>query len=578
MPNKILFLILSFVFLSTTAMAEETKTEPKKKTESQKQKPQEKKNSENKKSTEQKKTTEKKKSTEVKKDTNKKTDTQKKKEAQKKTVPKKKVHYYPKPKKPVILGKEKYEKVNKSLKGLKAVYINLDSYLQGSKKRKMKIPFDVKKKVIAILKKHNIKLLNKEGVKWKFGQPTINISTSFPAFLGPYKKGEKKKTYNNCCSASVSASLTEGARVLRNPDLNMQLTTWKTAQRTTDCAKLEDWFPKAVIKVVEKFVSDKAKAENKTVPKKKVEKKKVVKKPEVKKPVIKKPVVKKEIAKKPVVQKPVVKKEKVVKQVVKEKAINYTSHGNLAYTAPARKVVVKKTVVKKVQEPRAVAQAYPARAYQRAPVTTKVVEQVVQKVVSTPKVVPVQKVVAVEKFVAPTVVQKELVCANTSPLVGGEELYRKVVTYERVMPQQQVVSYEVVRPQETIYVEEAKELVGCEQSTTMNMEVFRTGSSQILTAKQYMLDTFVNKINACPNYKYTIETHADQRGSHAYNDKLTKNRAVSIATYLQSRGIASNRFNMQSFGEKRPISFGTSPSDYSKNRRVVMIPHKINNK
>jgi len=446
---------------------------------------------------------------------------------------KKKLYYYPKAKKTVALSHENYQKVNKSLKGLTAVYINLDSYLKGSKSRNMKIGFDMKKKVIAILKKHNIKLLDKQSIKYKFGQPTISISASFPAFLGPYKKGEKKKSYDaKCCTASVSASLKEATTLLRNPNINMMLTTWKTAQRTTDCKKLDTWFPKAVVKVVEQFVKDKAKVEKKKVAPKKIVKKKIVK-----------------------------------KQVVKTNNQYYTTHSSMQRKPIVKKVVAKKVVAKKVKK---VVQTYPSRTYYNVPSTKKVQ---VKRVPTVTKVVSVQ---------AP-VVQKELICSNSIPLttldtvIEGEELYRKVVRYERVHPQQAIVKYEVVNPVQTVIVEEIKTSRTCDSVLTMDMEIFKTGSSRIVASKYSLLDGFVNQIERCNNYKYTIETHADGRGSHAYNDKLTKDRATSIANYLLSRGISSSRFKMQSFGKRRPINFGTSLSDYSKNRRVVMIPHKINN-
>lgn len=305
----------------------------------------------------------------------------------KKVLPKKKVYYYyPKAKNKVALTKENYQKVNTSLKGLKAVYINLDSYILGSKKRNMKIGFDMKKKVREILKKHNIKLLDKNSVKWKFGQPTIRISASFPAFLGPYKKGEKKKKYKaDCCTASVSASLTEGASVLRDPNVNMLLTTWKSAERTTDCSKLENWFPKAVIKVVEKFVNDKA------------GKKTIVKK-----------IVKK------VIKKPVVKKEKVVKKTVvkKEKVVKYAGHNRVQQKRVVKTVVKKKPVVRKVKQVEKL--FHPARTYYAPTVTVPVVKEVTERVI-------VQS--------AP----KEVVCSNNEFIatsqVLGEELYRKVIRY-----------------------------------------------------------------------------------------------------------------------------------------------------
>lgn len=471
MHNKIYFIVFSVLFLLNTATAEEKKTKVTKKTE-------------------------------------------------------KKVYYYPKAKKPVALGSERYEKTYKTLKGLKAVYINLDSYLKGSKSRKMKIPFDMKKKVTEILKKHNIKLLTKDSIKWKFGQPTINISPSFPSFLGPYKKGEKKKNYNpKCCRASVSASLKEGVTLLRQPDVNMRLTTWSSSEGTGDCTKLETWFPKAVIKIVEKLVKDKVKAEKKkTVAKKDKPKKKIV---------YQKPVKKTEV------KKPITVKKKVVSSTPK-----YASRGSYAYVPNEKTVTVEKKLVKQKKN---VLDSNRNISYQRVHITPKVVE----------KFIPV--------ITQPMVVQKELTCANNTGniIMGGQELYRQVITYERVASQKSIIVEEVNKP------------TGCDKAITMEMEIFRTGSSHISSSNYFILDALINKIEGCQNYKYVIETHADQRGSHEYNDKLTKERAIAISSYLQNRGISLRRFETQSFGKRRPVNFGTSVNEYSKNRRVVMTPYKI---
>jgi len=432
--------------------------------------------------------------------------TTEKKVEQKKAKPKKKVPYYPKAKKAAILGKENYQPVNKSLKGLKAVYIDLDGYLKGAKSRKMKMPFNVKKKVIAILKKHNIKLIDKKSVKWKYGQPTIKISAMFPSFLGPYKKGEKKKSYNpSCCKAMLTASLTEGAKLLRSPDLNLRLTTWKTAQNTSDCSKLETWFPNAVVKVVQKFVNDKAKAE---------------KKPVIKKKVIKKTTPPKKVVKKAVPKKPVIKKEKIVKKTVEKKVVTrphvYAAHGN--YAGTVKKVVTEKRVVQETKGVN-VPNSTSVRTYAR-PAAQVVTQKVVEKVVPLQQVV--EKTVVPERFTA-VMTQKEVVCSNpqSSAYLGDHELYRKVVTYEKVVPQQVVV------------VQETPQVSICDKVITMDMEIFRTGSSVIDTSKQFMLNTLVNRMMTCQTNRYMIETNADKNGSHAYNDKLTKEREMYKCNYLQ---------------------------------------------
>ena len=62
-------------------------------------------------------------------------------------------------------------------------------------------------------------------------------------------------------------------------------------------------------------------------------------------------------------------------------------------------------------------------------------------------------------------------------------------------------------------------------------------------------------------YSFTIEGHADERGTREYNIALGARRAQSVRSYLASRGIDANRMRTISYGKERPLrSVTTSPA------------------
>jgi len=62
------------------------------------------------------------------------------------------------------------------------------------------------------------------------------------------------------------------------------------------------------------------------------------------------------------------------------------------------------------------------------------------------------------------------------------------------------------------------------------------------------LDKIAAFLQSDPNVKIELSAHADSRGSHDYNVKLTQRRADSSVAYLVSKGIAANRLVAKGYG------------------------------
>lgn len=74
-----------------------------------------------------------------------------------------------------------------------------------------------------------------------------------------------------------------------------------------------------------------------------------------------------------------------------------------------------------------------------------------------------------------------------------------------------------------------------------------------------------------PAFRFTIEGHADERGSQEYNIALGDERAASVKRYLAGQGIPENRMNTISYGEERPSCREQTEDCYQRNRRAAFV-------
>ena len=66
------------------------------------------------------------------------------------------------------------------------------------------------------------------------------------------------------------------------------------------------------------------------------------------------------------------------------------------------------------------------------------------------------------------------------------------------------------------------------------------------------LDNLIALLNENPNVTIELSAHTDNRGSDAYNERLSQRRAESVVNYLIAHGIAADRLSPVGYGEKKP--------------------------
>jgi len=74
-----------------------------------------------------------------------------------------------------------------------------------------------------------------------------------------------------------------------------------------------------------------------------------------------------------------------------------------------------------------------------------------------------------------------------------------------------------------------------------------------------------------PDYKLTIEGHADERGSEEYNRALGDARAQSAKEYLVGVGIPNSQLAVVSYGKDKPVCEEHNEACWQRNRRIHIV-------
>jgi len=101
---------------------------------------------------------------------------------------------------------------------------------------------------------------------------------------------------------------------------------------------------------------------------------------------------------------------------------------------------------------------------------------------------------------------------------------------------------------------------------------FDTAKWDIKPASYAVLDEVISVLKKNPEVKVEIQGHTDNRGSSAYNQKLSERRAKSVMEYLVKNGIAAGRLSYEGYGPSRPVASNATPEGQAKNRRVELKP------
>tara|TARA_Y100000590_G_scaffold350816_1_gene402849 strand:- start:4437 stop:4865 length:429 start_codon:yes stop_codon:yes gene_type:complete len=86
-----------------------------------------------------------------------------------------------------------------------------------------------------------------------------------------------------------------------------------------------------------------------------------------------------------------------------------------------------------------------------------------------------------------------------------------------------------------------------------------------------LVSAYAQRLNANTLATVRLEGHADERGSREYNIGLGERRAQALRRAMLLNGVSANQITTVSYGEERPMAFGSNESSYQQNRRVEIV-------
>ncbi len=68
--------------------------------------------------------------------------------------------------------------------------------------------------------------------------------------------------------------------------------------------------------------------------------------------------------------------------------------------------------------------------------------------------------------------------------------------------------------------------------------------------------------------RFTLEGHADERGTEEFNMVLSQKRAAAVRKYLVDLGVTGGAIDTIGYGENKPVVSGSNEDAWARNRRV----------
>ncbi len=98
--------------------------------------------------------------------------------------------------------------------------------------------------------------------------------------------------------------------------------------------------------------------------------------------------------------------------------------------------------------------------------------------------------------------------------------------------------------------------------------LFDVNKSTVTPTAKTNIDKLAKILNKYPDTNILVEGHTDATGTDEYNQKLSEQRAASVAACAEGDGVVAGRFTTVGYGEKQPIADNSTAQGRQLNRRV----------
>ncbi len=102
--------------------------------------------------------------------------------------------------------------------------------------------------------------------------------------------------------------------------------------------------------------------------------------------------------------------------------------------------------------------------------------------------------------------------------------------------------------------------------------LFEKSSSDLDDLDELILDDAVRTLKAHPDVRIYVKGYSDSHGNARFNEKLSQERAASVAAYLVSNGVPLNQLIVLGMGSSHPVASNHTAAGRALNRRVELEP------
>jgi outer membrane protein OmpA-like peptidoglycan-associated protein len=99
---------------------------------------------------------------------------------------------------------------------------------------------------------------------------------------------------------------------------------------------------------------------------------------------------------------------------------------------------------------------------------------------------------------------------------------------------------------------------------------FDTGRSEVKTQFHGVLSSVGTVLQEFNKTSVEVSGHTDSTGGQDLNQRLSEARARSVASFLTTQGVSSNRIYSVGYGPRRPVATNDTLEGRSANRRVEL--------
>ncbi len=130
---------------------------------------------------------------------------------------------------------------------------------------------------------------------------------------------------------------------------------------------------------------------------------------------------------------------------------------------------------------------------------------------------------------------------------------------------------EVPIVEEVVVIEEPVVVTKTFETQTIGTGGFDLNSTTLKAESAAKLDSLVVFLNEHPEANVEVVGYTDTSGAASYNQKVSEQRAESVANALVEKGIDASRIHARGEGENNPIASNDTREGRQQNRRVEVI-------